>query len=363
MKTNRIILLLITFLMVFGCTKDIEFNGKVVEPFLILDGHLTPDSIVKVRVNKSHFTFKNQDSKQLAINNATVKLYVNDKFIQNMQSIGDEGFYFSHYKPKADETIKITVDVNGIQSIEAKTTIPQAPLFQIKDTTERYYESEMNRYGVGVYQEESNFKNPNYNTDTITQQLRKSTKAHFVLSDLPNDHYYFYKSFTIAYLLENNEQTSQMDTIWRKGQYPHSYNLKDVIPSIHPENIEDAFYFNEDNKNETVDEINIFSDKMVDKSKVDMYFDFDVLIGAIEYVNNKKIGIKYFGSKRQEIQEIRLASMSKDLFLFVKSLEKAQNTNGSPFAEPVPIYSNVKNGAGILGSYNTTTHIIKTVNR
>ncbi len=353
MKTNKIILLLFTLLTAFSCTKDIDISADV-KPFLVLDGHLTPDSLVKVRLSKSHFAYKYQDSKKLAINNAVVKLYVNDKFIQKMQSIDDEGSYIANYKPKADENIKITAERQGFETIEATTTIPKAPIFQIKDTTERYYEGEKTwREGFGKI-----------NKDTLSREFNKTIKSHFLLTDLPNENYYFYKVFTLSYTLLRNQQTSQMDTVWKSIEHSKSYNLKKVIPIVQPEDyINDSFSFDDTDEADFFDGVTIFTDKMVDKTKVDMYFTFDYVVGIRRYVNDKFIDERPYADKKEDKQEICLSSMSKDLYLFIKSLKKANKTEGSPFEEPVQVYSNVKNGAGILGSYNTTKHILKTVNR
>ncbi len=352
MKKDKIILLLFTLLTALGCTKDIDISVDV-EPFLVLDGYLTPDSIVKIRLSKSRFAYKYQSEKDLIIKDAEVKLYVNDKFIQKMQSVDKDGSYLSNYKPKANESIKITAQKEGFETIEATTTIPQAPVFLLKDTTERYYEGEDTwREGLG-----------NVDNDTLNRELTKTTKAHFLLTDLPNDSFYFYKVFTISYTLLRNKQTSLMDTVWESREQSNSYNLKKVIPIVHSEdNIEDVFDFENADKDRIFDGVTLFTDKMLDESKINIYFTFDSRIGRSRYVEGKFVGNRY-EQEKEDKREVRLSSMSKDLYLFIKSLDKAEEIEGSPFAEPVQIYSNVKNGAGILGSYNTTKYIIKTKNR
>ncbi len=355
MKTNKIILLLCTLFITFSCTyKDIDISADV-KPFLVLDGHLTPDSLVKVRLSKSHFAYKYQSAKNLAIKDAVVKLYVNDKFVQKMQSVGDEGIYVANYKPKVDENIKITAERKGFESIEATTIIPKAPIFHLKDTTETYYEGEKTwREGFGPV-----------NKDTLSRELDKKIKAHFQLTDLPDEHYYFHRVFTTSYTLIRNKQTQIMDTVWKSMEHSKSYNLKDVIPNVHPDgNIDDFLTFDEgDDKNSIFKGVTIFSDKMVDETKIDMFFTFDYVVAIRRYVDDKFIDERPYSDKKQDKQEIRLSSMSKDLYLFIKSLQEVKDIDNSPFIEPVQVHSNVKNGAGILGSYNTTTHIIKTVNR
>ncbi|MCH4896721.1 DUF4249 domain-containing protein [Marinilabiliaceae bacterium JC040] len=47
---------------------------------------------------------------------------------------------------------------------------------------------------------------------------------------------------------------------------------------------------------------------------------------------------------------IKLETISKDYFLFLKSFSQYLETDDSPFTEPVQIWSNVINGAGIVGA-------------
>jgi hypothetical protein len=43
-------------------------------------------------------------------------------------------------------------------------------------------------------------------------------------------------------------------------------------------------------------------------------------------------------------------TLSKEFFLFSRSLEQQDLVQDNPFAEPVPVYSNVAGGLGIFGS-------------
>lgn len=49
---------------------------------------------------------------------------------------------------------------------------------------------------------------------------------------------------------------------------------------------------------------------------------------------------------------LEVAQISKELYDYQKSLRAFNNTSNNPFAEPVPVYSNIKNGLGIFAAYN-----------
>lgn len=51
---------------------------------------------------------------------------------------------------------------------------------------------------------------------------------------------------------------------------------------------------------------------------------------------------------------LELWNTSKELYDYQISLQKFNQTANNPFAEPTPVYSNIKNGLGIFASYNRT---------
>lgn len=57
--------------------------------------------------------------------------------------------------------------------------------------------------------------------------------------------------------------------------------------------------------------------------------------------------------------ELVVTSMGNDYFKYHRDLELQRRNTEDPFAEPVPLFSNVQNGEGVFGSYaNTVTQIL-----
>jgi hypothetical protein len=50
---------------------------------------------------------------------------------------------------------------------------------------------------------------------------------------------------------------------------------------------------------------------------------------------------------------IRVTSLSRDAFLYYRSLDQYWGADGNPFAEPVTVHSNIENGYGIFGLGHT----------
>ena len=66
-------------------------------------------------------------------------------------------------------------------------------------------------------------------------------------------------------------------------------------------------------------------------------FSLDIDLSNLYNYNNEPI--KFY---------ISLYSISKDCYLYAVTSQAQQNTNGSPFSEPVMVYNNIKNGYGIF---------------
>lgn len=55
----------------------------------------------------------------------------------------------------------------------------------------------------------------------------------------------------------------------------------------------------------------------------------------------------------------RLRSITKEYYLYEKTLELQQQTNGNPFSEPVQVYGNIDGGYGIFAGYSADTLMVR----
>lgn len=54
--------------------------------------------------------------------------------------------------------------------------------------------------------------------------------------------------------------------------------------------------------------------------------------------------------------KVRVTSLSRDAYLYYRSLTQYREADGNPFAEPVTVHSNIENGYGIFGLGHTTVY-------
>jgi len=61
-----------------------------------------------------------------------------------------------------------------------------------------------------------------------------------------------------------------------------------------------------------------------------------------------------------KVIRVQLSHISKEFYDYQKSLTEHNRTDDNPFAEPVQVYTNVKNGFGCVAGYNRTEVVVRT---
>lgn len=99
---------------------------------------------------------------------------------------------------------------------------------------------------------------------------------------------------------------------------------------------------------------NLFMDLYVNGKDILFDLSFEEYIGYDTYVNGEKIE-KDNDIKKEETVEyiIEIGEISKDMYQYIVSGNKAINTEDGGFSEPVQVHTNIESGIGILGAYNT----------
>lgn len=334
MKTKNIIsTILIAFsLLIVSCENEIEFKGNETSSLLVVNSFCTPDSVVKVLVSKSKF-FLQDDTSFDFVNNADVNLWINDVKIEKMESIGD-GYYIGTYKPKIGDKIKITAKNNDFSEVSGTTDIIQSVNILSVDTTTKLLENTpILGYRDGEY--------GNYNNDTIGYITNRQINFSINFDDPVNVKNY-YRLFVT---LRNH---------YPGGLYfdsPYYFNSDDLVFGSNTS----GGIFSEGNYSY----FHEFSDDLFEGKKYSLKF----YSNQYEYVYFKDVE----KSKSTEIDEftpikseliIDVQSISKSYYLYIKT--RAANENVVElFSEPVQIYSNIKGGIGVIGSYTHSVYKVE----
>lgn len=300
---TKYIHLAITLLVFTGlfssCEKIIEFDGEKTKPLLVLNSVLKADSAVKVHISKSRF-FLDYDNEMSDINNATVKLWVNDVEQANLQFTG-EGNYYSSYIAKVGDKIKIKASASSFDDISSNTIIPEIPEVLSIDT-------------VYTHENDGGYISRILNFDiTFTDTLK-------------DDDYY------LVYCMQRTYQ----DYIYEGKNY-QEYGIYLFSDDIIFENENRGNFAGEDVFGSAT--YNTFTDDLINNKEYSLRMKTHDYNYGNEY--QQKITYVFYFQK-----------ITKEWYLYLRTTSLVSN-DFSMFSEPVQVYSNIQNGLGILGATNS----------
>ena len=322
MKYKKVVhIAIILQILLFSCEKEIEFKGNEIKTMLVLNGLLVSNSLTSINLTESRFflddaiSFKN-------IDNATVELWKDGNRIEKLSNKG-EGYYVGKYVLKTGDNIRITASCEGFNPIECSTEIV-VPTQIISVDTLNFKEDRQYYYNSDYTEIDSSSYYFYVNSDLyITLQDPK---------DIPN--YYRLNLFT-KYTFSNGEILF----------FPATFNSDDLV---FQKGNDISFVENNDFLKST-----LFNDELFDGK------DYKLKIKASLWGSSK---IYYNPNNPDESPDlvgteiyIELQSLSYPYYMYLKTCDAQANMNGvmEYFSEPVQIYSNVKGGTGILGSYSS----------
>jgi len=324
MRRLSILYLLLMLGLLLSCETEIPFNGTITEPVLVVNCVACTDSALQVNISASRF-FLSSEVDFPAISDATVALYVNEIFRENLTPNG-EGQYQSMYIPSEGDVVRLNVSASGFNPVWAETAIPTAVAgFQIDSTITK--------------------------TDTVPLQNDVSNDYGGVPSPAPTSEsiimtYSYIHQYKIRFTNPAGERNyfrlvvRQMDT--KDGIYYGNSYLNDFSDIVFGTKNETASgLVNTSNR----DHYNVFSDDLIDGATHTISF---------SYTQSFKLDadttlFKDTVSNKDWSLTIDLQSISKSYYLYLLSLKALGSSDGF-MSEPVQIYTNINGGLGIFGA-------------
>ena len=318
MRTTIKIATLITgILLLAACEKEIEFDGEMVEPMIVVNSLITPDSVISVHLSKSKFFLSNKGGFDV-VDNAEVSIYINRDFKEHLTFI-EKGLYKGTIKPMVGDTIRIVAKVAGMEEVES-TIMMQSPAIILRVDTTNIIK----------------YKNEEYvNGELTAYTINADCEVKLRIKDNSEEQNYYRLS------VKKRQQTTF-----------------DGVPSVYEY---DMYFALEGVDTQTGSIFNLFSD---DGDTKYQHLITDELFNGKEFIFRFKVeglyyrervpGVSYEENPRFSREEsfiINLQTISRGMYLYLKSKESADNVFGNIFAEPVQIYNNITNGIGIFGAY------------
>lgn len=173
MKPNNryfTILLAGMLLALSACEKEIKLNLGDHVPKIVMNGIISPDSLIEISVSKS-FLYTDTLSDRSLLKNAALTLFINGEERETMRMVRVDtvsghdrlfeysalvSVYRSTVYPQAGDRVRVEASAGGLQPAWAETTVPVPPQIHRIDTTIFFTSKQIinNGYssGEGLYQ-------------------------------------------------------------------------------------------------------------------------------------------------------------------------------------------------------------------
>lgn len=314
MKKYIIFTLLVISLL--SCTKTIDFDDEEFANQLVLNSILSPDSVFTASFTKSASILENDYGPSLPVIDGVLDLYENDQLLAHLNS-STGAFRATGIKPKAGNTYKI-VATSGAKQVIAQTIIP--------------YSAEVVAIDTSIIGNSNN-----YNTIHFKIQLK----------DTPGEDYYrltiLHEYLVVVTYPDENYNKKPANTYYLYKESSQIQSDDPVFKSVYNNSGGEIFDMGPENR------YHIFPDQLFE-GKV-----HSVRVSSTYFHNYfNPTDPNLYGIPRHIYDRftVYVQHLSKDLYNYLKYLELYDYYHDNPIAEPVPVYSNVGNGAGILAGYN-----------
>lgn len=284
-------LMILTLLLGFSCEREIEFNGEISKPRLVLNGIVELDSNFRVTLEKSRFFLSNEDESNLFITSGAqiiVRDLTNGQTYELNASTDDEVYEFP-FVVTENTRYEIEASYADFETISAETTTLSRVEINSVDTT--WFSIDDDGWIQDKLRFEMSFSDPGN-----------------------NDNYYM---ITVS---------SSQD--FGEGEYFYPIWLSSKDPAVDNEGNTDV-----DGSVYETPQLTMLDDTFNGGSKTIVFEGYNPFVWEDPDVENK--------------MKVQLYSMNAEVYKYFKSVRLYQQQDF--FSEPVKVFSNILNGFGIFG--------------
>lgn len=292
--------LLLPVLLV-ACQKEIDVKLPSYNPKLYLYSVSEVYEPLRITLGKSVPVQQYRQGMNLAVQDATMHLFVNDRQAQQIYFDETSGTYNSGDEVLLSHTYKVQVSAPGFEPIEASCKVPDFVLI-----------------------EQISYRDLSEGSDGIGELMIQFT-------DPPTANDYYIVELTSAYELAGSGQGDTFRFMYDYGCIKSSDPAIDAVANRDPLLSDDCL----PNKDLLITDA-LFNGSMrqvvlkIPRFYADMFVDSSG------------------GSPVTTYPQVKLKHVGEDYVRYIRSYKKAAENSGNPFAEPVNVFTNVKNGYGLF---------------
>jgi hypothetical protein len=341
----KIIPLLFLPFFFFSCEKTIEFKEKYVQPKIVVNSVIRPGSHFIIKIESSRHILDESGYFE-SLKGAKVLLYEDEEFVSELDYISridtaydylaygvekkqayENGFYCDTNRvARAGSTYRLEISKEGFEPVWCETTVPEPVQLgrfncEMKKEPHEYYDEHyilnMNLEILDNKNEENFYKLSVYKYRGVELDIKRKS-----------GYYGGYGSYGY-YHFEGLDSIVPTDTIVQEMEYNDYVYSNDPVLNL---------YGNTDILETEASTVEFFTDELLNRDVYDLSF-WGQTFRNVYYE---------YGEYLEVVAAVE--TLSKEFFLFCRSLEQQDMVHDNPFAEPVPVYSNVEGGLGIFGS-------------
>ena len=363
---NKLIIIAVLFTAIFSsCISVVEFTDEELKPRLVVNGFINPDSSIQLFITQTR-SMLGIVKPYKSIKHATVDVFEDDVFIEKLAYTEnyDTTFYYSYevdpnspygytgvkhieridtftlysssFIPQIGKTYKIEVSKEEYDNVSSSIIIPETiPILNID--TNSVITNHIDY--VSAYTEvKLKFKDP-AETENYYRLKIKYLQGNF------RGYEYSYES---GFENQEGHETDSIAIIQTSISYEDYAISSNDIVLTGEENADDLILGSPSNR------YNIFTDELINGVEHDLTFNISngYFTGAF----------KNFYPEIGEFIKVTftLESIAKETYLYMSSYNNFRwmDDGLDMFIEPVQVFNNIENGAGILGAVNASNKSI-----
>jgi hypothetical protein len=325
-KTGWILMCFFTL----SCERNIELSVELPEPFAVLNASLSADSLITATVSRTvreYYSNPGAESVYSLDKAASITVFVNDSK-QGMMEKGEKNgqYRLPGYYPSAGDKVRMEVQTDDFAPLSAEVSIPSRPEILSVDTQ--------------MYHILSHYYSGGYNIGVKLRFKEPANETNYYLLTLSGDGVAGKDTLTkieMPLFVTHNEDLllEKLDAILFSNYYFAGDN--DFSASYYY----DPSYF-------------IFNDEAIHGDEYTLKF---TLNNAFSSYESDSLSIT-------ATCRICLYSLSESYYLYYRSKLLQWKQHEDPFGsvglrEPVPTYTNIKNGYGLLSAKQVAVYELK----
>lgn len=316
---NHKLCCLLISVVLLSCTKTIDLDDQALANQAIVNCILWPDQPFSAYLTlSSSILMENVHNPPMQ---GTLDLYEDGMLIRQFPSQLGE-FSATDIQPKSGKKYRVVVTANGRQ-ILAETTIP--------------YPAKVIRVDTVTVNHSNNYKTTQYSIK---------------VKDLPGEDYYRIVVMNETLVQGKDPEHEKRIRYYFTRNQKSIYSADTIFKTVY-KSFESTLHSHGGPKNDYF----IFPDTHFQGKEL------TIQLHAVTYWNGNTDSSSYgetgdpIVKRIYERNVVHVQHLSRELYLYLKYLELYDNFYEIPFSEPVTVYSNVQNGAGIFAGFNDDARV------